>query len=183
MDDMATSLSDLPGGAPLSADSIPFSHDRRMEGMGGGMGSMGGMGNMGGGTAMSELEARRQADVSKFQSMTSPPPPGQILDDPRGDPYSGSLHNTSSNLHSFANSTSKGITNFLTFDLLFNFKEPLLVALLCFLVHQEFFSNIVLGFLPYSLKFLASPGSSSMIPSLVKALIVGVFFFFFRTLL
>lgn len=162
-DDMATSLNDLPGGPPLNGDSFQREPSRGNQQITH--------------SVMSELEARRNAESANFQG--NPPPAGQILNDPRGDPYAGNEHYQH---HTQVQETKKGLYELLTSILLADLKEPILVAVICFLVHQEFFSNIILGFLPYSLKFLASPGSSSMIPSVVKALLVAVAFFFLRTM-
>lgn len=121
---------------------------------------------------MDELNASRSAQDYQLQQGNNGP-----FNDPRGPIAPSQAYQQNHNIAE----TKRGVYEMLTSELLLNFKEPLLVAVVCFLVHQEFFSNIILGFLPYSLRYLASPGSSSMLPSAIKGLIVGILFFFLKT--
>ena len=172
MEPEGTSLNDLPGGPAMTVAGQP---DRQPD-----PGNQAAVHDI-----MQEMEARRSAESNNSNLAPQQLPPMQQTMELGGDPYAGGytqhLHTDLAQQHAMNGQAAKqGFLSLLSGALVENIKEPALVAVICFLVHQEFFSNVILSVLPTLLRQFAAPGSSSLIPSIVKAVIVGVLFMLLR---
>lgn len=180
-DDQATSLNDLPGGPPMTVAGAPPQRSPDP-------GNQAAVHDI-----MAEMEARRSAEthvqmppMDQQPQMMAMPPPNAVLmgDDPYAGGYTQHLHSDTAQQHAMDGQKAKaGLMSLFSGPVLETLKEPALVAVLGFLIHQEFFGNLVLSVLPGVLKQFAQPGSASLVPSIIKAVILGLAFLLFRRML
>lgn len=163
-DELATDIGTLPGGPMVTVAGTP---DRQPD-----PNNQAAVHDI-----MQEMEARRMANPNAPPQMGNAPQMPIRGPEDLQDPY---YNPNPQHFHSQSTVDKTGYLGMLTSMLKENSKEPALVAAISFLVHQEFFSRIVLSILPSVLRRFAEPGSSSMVPSIIKAVIVGVLYMFLR---
>lgn len=147
MDNQATMLSDLPGGALSQSQGFQPQQSHSV-------------------VDIRDMTGQMQQPMQNFRGDSQDP-----LATPLMSHYKARM----------PSSAKEGFISLLLKNGTRDFKEPLLVAAIVFVIYQDFMINIIAMLIPQFLRWIILQQTPGIVPSIVKALLVGIFFFIIKT--